>query len=210
MLCLLLATRNAHKSREFSELLGDEFQIRDLSGLEIPNLEETGTNFEENATLKAVPVSHQLLEISPCEGQPQYAIHTLVVADDSGLEVDSLGGAPGVFSARFAGENATDQANLEKLLALLRGSTDRAARFQCVIALASDGKLLGTFNGTAEGTIVEFPRGAGGFGYDPIFLPNGFDQTFGEMTPRLKNRISHRAKAVAALRDFLQRNQIAR
>lgn len=207
---LLLASRNAHKTREFSEMLEDQFQICDLSGLEIPPLKETGANFEENAALKAVTVSHQLLEIPRREGQPQHAIHTLVVADDSGLEVDSLGGAPGVFSARFAGENATDQANLEKLLALLRGSTDRAARFQCVIALASDGKLLGTFNGAVEGTIIEFPRGAGGFGYDPIFLPNGFNQTFGEMTPRLKNRISHRAKAVAALRDFLRRNEIGR
>lgn len=201
---LLLATRNAHKTREFSELLGDRFQIQDLSGFEIPTTEETGANFEENAILKAIAVAEQPVV------KARRAVGTCVIADDSGLEVDSLGGAPGVFSARYAGKNATDQANIEKLLGALRGEAVRTARFQCVVALASDGKLLGTFNGTAEGTIVELPRGAGGFGYDPIFLPNGFDQTFGEMTPPLKNRISHRAKAVVALRDFLERNKIAR
>lgn len=198
---LLLASHNAHKTREVAELLGTGFQIHDLSGLEIPMPAETGKIFEQNAILKAVTVSRdrQLKDQQ-----------ILVVADDSGLEVDSLSGAPGVFSARFAGENATDQANIEKLLSALRGKADRTARFQCVVALARDGRLLGTFKGAVEGTIVELPRGAEGFGYDPIFLPKGFSQTFGEMTARLKNQISHRAKAIAALSTFLQRREIGR
>ena len=206
MLRLLLATRNPHKLREFSELLGDGFQIRDLSGLEIPALEETGTSFEENAISKAIDVSRELS--GDHARTTERASIDLVVADESGLEVESLNGAPGVFSARYAGENATDQANVEKLLGMLRGKTDRTARFQCVVALARDGRLLGTFNGAVEGTIVPLPRGAEGFGYDPIFLPNGFNQTFGEMTPILKNRISHRARAIAALTTFLQRQGI--
>ncbi|HXX41909.1 MAG TPA: RdgB/HAM1 family non-canonical purine NTP pyrophosphatase [Chthoniobacterales bacterium] len=215
MFRLLLATRNPHKLREFSELLGDGFQIRDLSGLEIPALEETGTSFEENAISKAIAVSRQLAETSRRDVQTvragvefQCAFPALVIADDSGLEVESLNGAPGVFSARYAGENATDQANVEKLLGMLRGKADRMARFQCVVALARDGRLLGTFNGEVEGTVVDLPRGAQGFGYDPIFLPSGFNQTFGEMTPILKNQISHRAKAIAALTIFLQRQGI--
>ena len=188
---LVLATRNAHKTREFAEILGDEFQVTDLSRLPTAPIKETGKTFTENAVLKAIGVSQQSAET------------TLVVADDSGLEVDSLGYAPGIFSARYAGENASDQANIDKLLNELRGVRDRSARFRCVIALAQAGKLLGTFEGSVEGTIVDVPRGVLGFGYDPIFQPNGFDQTFGEMDARLKNQISHRAKAIAALGEFL-------
>jgi XTP/dITP diphosphohydrolase len=196
---LLLATRNAHKAREFSEMLGDEFQIRDLSCLTIAPINETGKTFTENAALKAIAVSHG----------PQLDDHEfLVAADDSGLEVDSLGGAPGIFSARYAGEKATDQANIDKLLRELRRMRNRSARFRCMIALAQAGKLLATFEGTVEGTIVDLPRGVLGFGYDPLFQPNGFDQTFGEMEARLKNQISHRAKAIAALGKFLRRGEI--
>lgn len=187
---LVLATRNVHKTREFGELLGAQFTITDLVSLtSIVLPEEAGRTFEENAALKAVSVSKN--------------VDKLVIADDSGLEVDALGGAPGIFSARYAGQNALDAANVEKLLGELRTATNRSARFRCVIALAHNGKLLATFGGVVEGRITDFPRGNAGFGYDPIFQPLGFEQTFAEMPPELKNRISHRGKAVAALRENL-------
>ncbi|MEY2543557.1 MAG: XTP/dITP diphosphohydrolase [Verrucomicrobiota bacterium] len=191
---LLLATHNQHKHREFSELLGTDFNIIDLTLFpEITLPEETGRTFEENATLKAIAASKD----------------RLVVADDSGLEVDALGGAPGIFSARYAGENGNARKNISKLLSELnaRNAADekRSARFRCVIALARNGKLLGTFEGVAEGNIVDPPRGTGGFGYDPVFEPAGFAQTFAEMPPELKNKISHRAKAIAALREALHK-----
>jgi XTP/dITP diphosphohydrolase len=191
---LLLATRNSHKTREFAEILGEKFAISDLStSASASRVKETGATFKENAVLKAVSVSQDR--------------HLLVIADDSGLEVDALNGAPGIFSARYAGENASDEQNVEKLLRELAAGdqsvTDRSARFRCVIALARGGKLLGTFEGTVAGTIVDLPRGKRGFGYDPIFIPKGFDQTFGELSAEIKNRISHRAKAVTALRKAL-------
>jgi XTP/dITP diphosphohydrolase len=192
---LLLATRNVNKTREFAQILGAEFQVSDLSNLEnYSEVEETGRTFRENAMLKALAVSldRQLTDW-----------HLLVVADDSGLEIDSLGGAPGVFSARYAGENATDKANINKLLRELSETRERSARFRCVIVLAQDGKLLGTFEGAVEGTIVDHPRGDRGFGYDPIFRPDGFDQTFGELPAETKNKISHRARAITALREAL-------
>ena len=190
---LLLATRNAHKTREFAEILGDDFQISDLSGSNVPPVQETGDTFERNAVLKSVTVSRDR--------------HLFVIADDSGLEVDALEGAPGIYSARYAGENASDEQNVEKLLRELAArnlaGARRAARFRCVIALARQGKLLDTFEGIAEGVIVDLPRGKRGFGYDPIFAPKGYDQTFGELSAEIKNRISHRAKAIAALRRAL-------
>jgi XTP/dITP diphosphohydrolase len=189
---LLLATRNAHKTREFAEILGDEFEISDLSSVaNVPEIKETGQTFEENAVLKALAVS---------QGR-----HLLVLADDSGLEVDALDGAPGIYSARYAGEEASDQANIDKLLLELRQrnvpAEKRTARFRCVIALTRDGKLLATFEGIAEGVIVDLPRGRNGFGYDPIFMPAGFNRTFAELSAEIKNQISHRAKAIAALCD---------
>jgi XTP/dITP diphosphohydrolase len=189
---LLLATHNSHKTREFRELLGKEFPIDDLNSLpKIKVAEETGATFVENATLKAVSVSkHQ---------------NSFTIADDSGLEVDALGGAPGIYSARYAGEKASDQENVTKLLRELKAATSRSARFCCIIALARAGKLLGTFEGTVEGVIVDHPRGTNGFGYDPVFEPNGFEQTFAEMASGLKNEISHRAKAIAALREGLRK-----
>ena len=191
---LLLATRNQHKSREFCELLGSDFKVIDLSSFpEIIIPEETGQTFEENARLKAIAASQDR--------------HLWVIADDSGLEVEAFGGAPGIYSARYAGKNATDAENVEKLLRELSARNitgkKRSARFRCVIALAQNGKLRGTFEGVAEGNIVDPPRGIGGFGYDPVFQPDGFEQTFAEMPPELKNKISHRAKAIAALREAL-------
>jgi XTP/dITP diphosphohydrolase len=188
---LLLATRNAHKAREFRELLGNNFNVTDLSAFpHIAVPEETGRTLEENAILKAVAVSQNR------HGQHR---HMLVLADDSGLEVDALGGAPGIFSARYTGANASDKENISKLLGELSHRRDRTARFRCMLALARDGKLLRTFEGVVEGAIVDLPRGSGGFGYDPVFTPNGSEQTFGELPPELKNQISHRGRAVRKL-----------
>jgi XTP/dITP diphosphohydrolase len=190
---LLLATRNPHKTREFSEILGNEFVVRDLAAEpDAPAIEETGSTFAENAILKAVAISKRF--------------PGLVVADDSGLEVDALGGAPGVYSARYAGPTAKDSDNIARLLSELRKlSVERpySARFRCVLALARDGELLDTFAGVVEGTIVELPRGPGGFGYDPVFQPAGLAQTFGEIVPEEKDRISHRANAIRRLRAAL-------
>jgi XTP/dITP diphosphohydrolase len=191
---LLLATRNAHKTREFADILGPEFAVRDLSAdAETPIVDETGETFAENAILKALPISKRFPDL-------------VVVADDSGLEVDALHGAPGIYSARYAGPNATDRENVTRLLSEVRRSGDSppfAARFRCVLALARGGKLTQTFEGVAEGTIVDAPRGAGGFGYDPVFQPEGSRQTFGELAAEEKNRTSHRARAIGLLRAVL-------
>jgi XTP/dITP diphosphohydrolase len=198
---LIIATRNAHKTREFAEILGKDFAVSDLSGVRgAPEIKETGDSFEENAILKAVTVS-----------QDRSASGGLVVADDSGLEVDALNGAPGIYSARHAGENASDEANVDKLLRALSRqnvpASKRTARFRCVIALARAGKLLGTFEGVVDGVIVDLARGGNGFGYDPIFVPEGFDRTFAELPTEIKNKISHRAKAIASLREALRSNR---
>jgi XTP/dITP diphosphohydrolase len=190
---LLVATRNAHKTREFSEILGNEFAVRDLSvEPDAPEIEETGSTFAENAILKAVGISQRF--------------SGMVVGDDSGLEVDALKGAPGVYSARYSGPGAKDIDNIARLLSELRKlSIERpySARFRCVLALARDGELLKCFEGVVEGAIVEPPRGTGGFGYDPVFQPAGLAQTFGELAPEKKNRISHRANAIRLLRAAL-------
>ena len=190
---LILATRNPHKTREFAEILGQKFEVRDLTNeAELAPVEETGHSFVENAMLKAVEASGQ--------------IPGLIVADDSGLEVDLLHGAPGIYSARYAGEKATDAENVEKLLgelAKVQWTSLPSARFRCCLALARDGSVLETFEGVIEGVIVKAPRGAQGFGYDPVFQPEGFDQTFAEFSPALKNRISHRALAIHELRHGL-------
>ena len=192
---LLLATRNAHKTREFSEILGPDFVVRDLAAeTDAPVVEETGTTFAENAILKAVATSKRFAG--------------LVVADDSGLEVDLLGGAPGVYSARYAGAGATDQQNLARLLSELRrfpNERQPSARFRCVLALAGEGELRATFEGVVEGTIVDPPRGESGFGYDPVFQATGLAKTFGELSSAEKNRISHRAQAIRLLRAALVR-----
>jgi XTP/dITP diphosphohydrolase len=190
---LLLATRNAHKTREFSEILGSEFLVSDLSAeREAPDVEETGSTFAENAILKAVA-------ISKWSGG-------LVVADDSGLEVDALNGAPGVYSARYAGVGATDKENIARLLADLRRSAAAppiTARFRCVLALGRAGEFLQTVEGVVEGKVVDPPRGERGFGYDPVFQPAGLTTTFGEAAAEQKNAISHRAQAIRALREAL-------
>lgn len=181
---LLLATGNAGKAREFAQMLGSNFVVRARD----PAVAETGKTFAENAILKATALSLQDRQ-------------SYVVADDSGLEVDSLGGAPGIFSARYAGTSAQNRA---KLLRALAGKPDRRARFRCAIALARGGELLATFEGVVEGVIVDLARGGGGFGYDPVFQPNGYEKTFGELDAEVKNQISHRARASAQLRKFLE------
>jgi XTP/dITP diphosphohydrolase len=196
---LLLATRNQNKTREFTELLGPNFTLRDLTrARDLPEIRETGRTFEENAVIKAIAIS----KFFPDE---------MVVADDSGLEVTSLAGAPGIFSARYAGENVNDQRNAEKLLRELQGATERSARFRCVIALAKNGKLMTRLAGEVAGAITKSPRGENGFGYDPIFIPEGFEETFAELPSPTKNAISHRAKAVVELvRHFNTARQSAR
>jgi XTP/dITP diphosphohydrolase len=193
---LIVATRNRHKTREIQHILGPEFRVRDLAAHpELSDIRETGTSFEENAKLKALAASKQL--------------PALVIADDSGLEVDALGGAPGIYSARYAGANATGRDKIDKLLGELsriRASDDqRRARFRCVVALARNGNFVGSFEGVVEGRIANEVRGESGFGYDPIFVPDGFEQTFGELSAEVKNTISHRAKAIRALAARLPR-----
>ena len=187
---LIVASRNVHKTHEIQRILGPDFAVRDLSEHpEIPETVEHGKTFEENAVIKATAASRELSR--------------LVIADDSGLEVDALGGAPGIYSARYAGQSASDKQNIDKLLIELARTRvrqdQRSARFRCILAIAQSGELLGTFEGTVEGTIVERASGSHGFGYDPIFVPNGFGQTFAELPAELKNRISHRAQATRAL-----------
>jgi XTP/dITP diphosphohydrolase len=193
---LVVATRNRHKTREIQHILGPEFRVRDLGAHpEVSEIRESGTSFEENAKLKALAASRQLA--------------ALVIADDSGLEVDALGGAPGIYSARYAGANATERDKIDKLfreLAQVRATQDgRRAQFRCVVALARNGNLLGTFEGIVEGRIANEVRGDYGFGYDPIFIPEGFEQTFGELPTEVKNTISHRARAIRALAVRLRR-----
>jgi XTP/dITP diphosphohydrolase len=189
---LLIATRNTHKTREFRLLLSPVFSPRDLT--EIPGLaeiEETGLSFVENALLKALAVSRRFPEV-------------LVLADDSGLEVDALGGAPGIHSARFAGPSSSDAANRTLLLQELkrvgaRTAQERSARFRCVLVLARNGAELARSEGIVEGWIAPTGRGHGGFGYDPVFVPEGESRTFAELSAEQKNRFSHRSRAADAL-----------
>jgi XTP/dITP diphosphohydrolase len=188
---LLVSTRNPHKLREIRTILGDPFEVSDLSILPtMHEVEETGRSFEENAELKAVAAS-QLFE-------------GWVIADDSGLEVDALGGAPGVYSARYAGDAASDSENNTLLLKNLQEvpEQERRARFRCVIVLARAGRKLAAFSGIVEGLIAPSPRGVEGFGYDPLFMPDGFSQTFGELPVATKNRLSHRALSLNQLRAW--------
>lgn len=192
---ILIATRNAHKTREIREILGAGFDISDTGAHPaVPEVEETGSTFEENAVLKAVAASRHF------DG--------IVLADDSGLEVDALGSAPGVFSARYAGPDADDEKNRRHLLDELQRAgargRERSARFRCVIALAKNGECIGTFDGTIEGVIINQPRGTHGFGYDPLFVPEGCCETFAQLAPELKNRLSHRARALAKACTFLR------
>jgi XTP/dITP diphosphohydrolase len=190
---LIVATHNAHKTREIAKILGSGWALQDLTAHpEISEIAENGASFEENAKIKAIAVSRKLPD--------------LVIADDSGLEVEALGGAPGIHSARYAGVNASDKEKIARLLrqlAKVNAKSDRRARFYCVLAVARHGQLLATFEGVVEGKIAERSRGLRGFGYDPIFIPDGFEETFAELPEELKNNISHRAKAIRKLQAKL-------
>ena len=188
---IFCATTNPGKLREFQMALQQTFHVEPLPSLaSIAPCEETGSTFEENATQKAHYYSKH------CDG--------FLFVDDSGLSADALGGAPGVFSARFAGPNATDATNNQLLLDRMRGVTNRTARFVCVVALAKSGRLLHTFRGEVEGQLLEAPRGSNGFGYDPLFYYPPFGCAFGEAPLERKMEVSHRAKALRAMRAYLE------
>ena len=186
---LVFATRNAHKLEEIRNI----FEIKGMQVLsafdfpEVPDVVEDGDTLEANAIKKAV-------EIATATG-------CWALADDSGLEVDALDGAPGVYSARYAGEPCSYEANNEKLLRELEGESDRAARFRTVIALSDPGGSVQTVAGECPGVIIAEQRGANGFGYDPLFVPDGCTQTFAELDADVKNRISHRARALRKAHD---------
>jgi XTP/dITP diphosphohydrolase len=192
---LAIASRNAHKLRELGRICADwpvEWATVDNHDpSEFPDVEETGETYLDNALLKATQVAR--------------ALGIAAVADDSGIEVDALGGAPGPRSARYAGEQATDEQNLDALLRAVRGvpSGGRTARYRCIAAIAWPDGRTAHADGTCEGVIVSKRRGVRGFGYDPVFVPAGWDDTMAELTDEQKDRISHRGRAFRALREML-------
>ena len=187
---VIVATANIHKLEEFRKMLGDRFQILGLKDLrcdeEIP---EDGDTFEANAASKAQWV---------CD---RYGVDC--IADDSGLEVDILDGAPGVYSARYSGEAHNDAANNARLLAEMGDSDNRRARFRTVLSWVRKGEAPVFFSGKVEGEILKSPRGTFGFGYDPLFRPLGWNRTFGQASPEQKNAVSHRSRAIAEFISFL-------
>lgn len=190
---VVVATRNRGKLAEIRELLSRlDVTVEALDHYsDAPDPEETGATFRENAVIKAVAAASFTGEVA--------------VADDSGLVVDALGGAPGVMSARYGGNGASDQKKCEKLLAQMTGVPDaeRTARFVCVVAVASPDGSVSSAEGVAEGTIARAPRGTGGFGYDPVFLIPELGMTFGELPPATKNTMSHRARALAGAEHLI-------
>lgn len=192
---LVVATRNAHKTGEIRGLLAGRFEVLDVTSFPgLPLIEETGATFLENATLKATGISRE--------------IDGLVVSDDSGLEVDALAGAPGVWSSSYGGEEGNHARNNARLLRELAGvpAGKRSARFRCTMVVARRGGVLAHFDGTVEGRILEQARGAGGFGYDPLFVAAGHGRSFAEMTTAEKNGLSHRARALAKVVEWLAAN----
>jgi XTP/dITP diphosphohydrolase len=192
---LCIATRNAHKTQEMAPVLSPFWEVK--SSIDYPEMEaheeieETGDSFLANATLKAVATSQVITDF--------------VLADDSGLECDALAGAPGVFSARYGGIPSSVEKNNAKLIQELErvGATtpqQRSARFRCVLVLAKEGEVLGSFDGTCEGTIALGPKGTHGFGYDPLFIPQGYARSFGQLTEKTKISLSHRG---LALKNFV-------
>jgi XTP/dITP diphosphohydrolase len=190
----VLATRNLGKVRELTEMLSDCRGLEVLSLVDFPDAPEVvedGKTYEENAIKKAT-------QIAEYTGLP-------TLADDSGLEVDALSGAPGIHSARYAGERASDAERIQKLLETLKDVPEpqRTARFQCTVAIVEPERQSRVAVGVCEGQIIREPRGAHGFGYDPVFVPLGYAQTFAELGDEVKNRISHRAKAFAKVKELL-------
>ena len=196
MKTLCIATRNTNKAREMAPVLSPFWEVKcsaDYPQMEgTDEIEETGDTFLANATIKAVTTSQ--------------LVSDYVLADDSGLECDALDGAPGVFSARYGGIPSSVEKNNAKLLQELervgaKTPQQRSARFRCVLVLAKEGEVLASFDGTCEGTITLGPKGVNGFGYDPLFMPQGYARTFGQLTEKTKMNLSHRG---AALKKFVE------
>ena len=191
---LLIATKNAHKTAEIRAILGEAWEVSDLTAHpEVPSPEETGITFEENARIKAEAAS--------------LVFPGIVLSDDSGLEVDALGGEPGVQSARYAGAQGDDAANrarLKRELLLREVPEPWTARFRCAMAVARAGRTETDRDGRVEGRVIAEERGAGGFGYDALFIPDGHAETFGELPPEVKNTLSHRARALAKIVEVLE------
>lgn len=218
MLTLLIATRNRHKVEEIQAILGDSHEYQTLDDFpDAPEVVEDADSFAGNAAKKASELANWIAELQNADEAFGPDGRVFVLADDSGLEVDALDGAPGVYSARYAalesgGEgNSPDAENNARLLRELKDVPDdrRMARFRCVIAIletapgmAGDPKC---FDGACEGRIEAGPRGEGGFGYDPLFVPDGFDESFAELGEGTKNQLSHRARALEKLRPWLER-----
>ena len=187
---MVVATNNAHKLKEIAEILGQEIELLSLKDIQcFADIPETADTLEGNARQKAMYIYEN------------YGMDCF--ADDTGLEVEALGGAPGVFSARYAGEGHDSDANMQKLLKELAGKENRKAQFRTVICLIRNGKEH-LFEGIVKGEIIQEKRGGEGFGYDPIFVPEGYDLTFAELGDDVKNTISHRARAVEKLCQFLK------
>ncbi|MFC8051730.1 XTP/dITP diphosphatase [Bacillus subtilis] len=190
----IIATHNPGKVKQLKEILEPRgYDVKSLAEIGFTEeIEETGHTFEENAILKAEAVAK--------------AVNKMVIADDSGLSIDNLGGRPGVYSARYAGEQKDDQANIEKVLSELKGieKEQRTARFRCALAVSIPGEETKTVEGHVEGYIAEEPRGEYGFGYDPIFIVKDKDKTMAELTSDEKNKISHRADALKKLSKLLE------
>ena len=187
---LVVATNNAHKLEEIAAILGDEMELLSLKDINChADIPETADTLEGNARQKAMYIYEN------------YGMDCF--ADDTGLEVDALNGAPGVFSARYAGDGHDSEANMQKLLKELKGKENRKAQFRTAICLIIEGKEY-RFEGIVKGKLIEEKRGGAGFGYDPIFVPEGYDQTFAELGNDIKNTISHRARAVEKLCKFLK------
>ena len=188
---IIVATKNKGKIKEIKKILGDHNVIsQDEAGIKI-DVEETGTTFAENAFLKASAI----FELTG----------SAVIADDSGLEVDALGGAPGIYSARYGGEGLTDEDRVEKLLCEMENVNDRGAQFACAMALIMPDGEKHLFEGIVRGKLTHSVIGENGFGYDPIFIPDGYDTTFGILDSSIKNEISHRAKALKKLSEFINK-----
>lgn len=187
---IVFATNNKNKLREIREIMSDLYEVLSLDDIGChEEIVEDAETIEGNAKIKADFVTNKY--------------HVDCFADDTGLEVEALNGAPGVYSARYAGEHCSYQDNVNKMLNAMKGKTNRKAAFRTVIALNLDGKSY-TFEGRCDGQIVESQRGTDGFGYDPIFMPDGFNQTFAEMSHEEKNAISHRGRATKKLIAFLK------
>ena len=190
---LCLATNNAHKIEELQSLLGENFQLQTLNEIGCnDDIPETADTFQGNSLLKAMYVWER------------FQINC--IADDSGLEVEALNGEPGIFSARYAGEHGNHAKNMDKLLQNLAGIENRKAQFRCVITLIINA-LPHFFEGIIRGKIIQEKRGSQGFGYDPLFVPDGYNRTFAEMSIEEKNPISHRGLAVAKMIEFLEKLQ---